>query len=358
MTAKIKTLIALALSLSAITLTSCSFIALNYSLNEQKNKLQENLENAQNGEDEIVSEIIPDLPDEPEDSEEPENLPTEPVPSADEVVYEYINVTRNTKPDEPGLDFGDKFTSKFSIPQLKAESENVKTFNQKILALYPELAFETDFSEEPVPTACIYNYSYSYDVTDKAVVAVIITESLGFYYSEGYTRHICLYYDLKNDCEVTAHDYLDAAGIDSATIAENAAKTLYIMTAKGQILGSYDMSFTDEYIKLGDTILVSERDGYVTADFSGEYGYSLFEIPTEEIVFEKATAVANAHIYATPAPQAEVLAVLDEAAEVSVIAKAELAQGLQTIEFEEAFSWYAVEYGNVRGYILEHELEF
>ena len=356
MTEKIKALIALALSVSALTTTSCSFVALNYSLKEQTDMLTEKTENAQSQENGEVSDVLPD--DIADETDEPENLPAEPVPAADETVYEYINVTRNTKPDMPGLDFGDEFTSHFSVPQLKAESENVKTFNQKILALYPDLAFETDFSQEPVPTECIFNYSYSYDVTDKAVVAVIITESLGYYYSEGYTRHICLYYDLKNDCEVTAQDYLDAAGIDSATVAENAAKTLYIMTAKGDMMGSYDMRFTDEYVKLGDTLFASENDGYVMADVSGEYGYSLFEIPTEEIVFEKAKAVANAHIYATPAPQAEVLAVLDDAAKVSVICKAELPEGMQTIEFEEAFSWYAVEYGNVRGYILEHELEF
>ncbi len=348
MTAKTKALFALLLSASALFASSCAFVKTDEHT-EQESEVIDEKEEIEEKKDEEISPVTP---------EELENQPIEPVSSDDETVYEYINVTRNTKPDAPGLDFGDKFTSSFSIPQLKAESDNVKAFNEQLLALYPDLAFETDFTDDAVPTECTFNYSYSYDITDKAVVAIVITERLGYYYSEGYTSHTCFYYDLKNDCEVTAEVYLDAAGIDYETVKENASKTLHIRTATGDGTGSYDMRFADEYIEIGDAVMVSDTEGFVKTGFSNDYGYELVDIPTEEIVYEKARVTPNAHIYATPTPEAEVLGVLDGDTEVFVICEAYLPDNIQTIEFDDSFKWYAVEYGDIRGYMLEMELRF
>ena len=356
-----KKLFCILLSASALLAASCTFVKTTENEKEEKEAVEvkeDETEKEEEKEEKQETENENENENENTDEKEeiPENVGTDPVPTEDDVVFEYINVVRNTKPDMEGLDFGDEFTSSFSIPQLKAQSDNVASFNQKILDIYPDLAFEKDFSDEPVATECTYDYSYSYDVTDNAIVALVITESLGYYYSEGYTRNIFLYYDLKNDCEVAASDYLDALGIDYETIKQNALKTLYIKTATCDGIGSYDMRFADEYITIGTDIIPCEEEGFVNIEFSSDYGYYFVEIPTEEIAFEKATATNNAHIYATPTPEAEVLAVLDAGAELSVLCKAALAEGVQTIEYDENFEWYAVEYGNVRGYILSHEL--
>lgn len=336
--------------LSGLTLvvSSCTFVKVEENENiEQEKEIVDVKENENEKENE-----------EEKEPEIPENTDTSPVPTENDVVFEYLNVVRNTKPDMEGLDFGDKFTSSFSIPQLKAESDNVKAFNEKILDIYPDFAFEKDFSDEPVATECAYNYTYTYDVTDNAIVALAITESLGYYYSERYTSHIFLYYDLKNDCEVVVYDYLDALGIDYDTLKANAKKTLYIKTATGDGIGAYDMRFADEYIAVGEDIIPSETDGFVNVEFSSDFGYYFVEIPTDEIVFEKAHSTASAHIYATPSPEAEVLSVLSDGTEVSVICKASLPEYMQTIEFDENFEWFAVELGDVRGYMLEMELKF
>ena len=292
------------------------------------------------------------------ENEQPENLPTDPVKVEVDVVYEYINVTRNVKPDTEGLDFGDEFTSSFSVPQLAVDSDNAESFNQKLRAVYPDLAFEAKFSDEPVPTPCIYNYSYIYDVTDRGYVAIVITEGLGFYYSEGYTSHTCLYYDLKNDCEATAEEYLESAGIDDEKLKENTKKLFYQLAAKGELDDvSYDLSHINEYPEIGEVAIRSENEGYITVNISGYVGYYFIDVPVDEIVFEKAVCLPGTSVYSTPSfEDSRTLAIFEDSTELSVITKAQLPEYMQTVEFDESFEWYAVEYDGICGYVLATDI--
>ena len=294
--------------------------------------------------------------DEEQEEEIIENLPTLPAEAPENEVFEYKNVTVEVIPDDETLAaWGDIFTSSFRVPAIALESDNAKAFNEKILAEYPSYGF-AEVSESPVSAERIYRYDYISDVNDRAVVAIVLQKQIGYFYSEYGTVFKAFYYDLKGDCEVTAQDYLDSLDINYDELYSNIQKDLYVKAAHGQVSSSYDLSYVDEYTTTGDVVIASENDGFVLVDVSGEYGYYLEEFPIFSEDSVKALCTQDAHIYATPSPEAEVLCVLDKDTEVFILTKTSLAEGLDTIEFDTQFSWYAVEYNGIHGYMLEHEL--
>lgn len=293
------------------------------------------------------------------DDEVIENVGTQPVEVENKEVYDYADITRKIIPtDKEMASWGDEFTMSFRVPAINLESDNARTFNEKIFAHYPQYAFETDFDETPIAVDRIYRYDYICDVTDKAIAAIIIKKQVGYYYSEYGTDYVAFYYDLKGDCEVSSAEYLDSLDIDSDEFFDNVQKNIYIKAAHGEIFSTYDFYFVDEHISVGECVIASENDGFLMVEISGEYGYYLEDFPISSEDFLVVPCTNNAHIYKTPSIEAEVIGVLDGGTQVYVVTKAELAEGLQTIEFDSQFSWCAVDYQGIYGYMLAHELEF
>ena len=273
-------------------------------------------------------------------------------------VYEYKNVTMEIVPDDETLaSWGDIFTSSFRVPAVNLESDNAKAFNQKIFDEYPSYAF-AEVSDTPVSVDRIYRYDYFSDVTDNAMVAIVLQKQVGYFYSEYGTEFKAYYYDLKGDCELSAEDYLDSLDIDLDDFFANVKKELYIRAAHGELSFSYDLKYVDEYSKVGKVVIASENEGFLLTEIEGEYGSYLDEFSVLSQDSEKVTCSADAHVYATPSPEAEIIDILEPGAEVLILTKALLPEGLETIEFDTKFSWYAVEFGGTYGYMLEHELNF
>ncbi len=349
MTAKMKVLFALFLSVSTLFASSCAFVKVEEHT-EQESEIIDEKEEIEEKKDEEISPVTP---------EELENQPTEPVFVLDDTVYEYAKVERKIMPSDATMaEWGDEFSMSFRVPAINLESDNARAFNEKISARYPQYAFETEFGEEPLAIDRIYHYDYISDVTEKAVVAIVLQKRVGYFYSEYGTEYEAFYYDLKGDCEVTASDYLDSLDINSEEFFQNIKKSLYVKAARGEISGVYDMSFADEYVSVGECVIASEEDGFIKVNLSGEYGYYLEDFPIFAQDSLLASCARNAHIYKTPSPEAETLGVLDGGTEVYVICEAYLPDNIQTIEFDDSFKWYAVEYKGIRGYMLEMELRF
>ena len=290
-----------------------------------------------------------------------ENLPTQPVKVDNDAVYEYINVTRNVKPDNKVLDYGDIYTSSFSIPQLSIESRNAERFNEKILEMYPDIAFEAEFSDDPVPTPYISNYSYLSDITDSGIVAIVVRETLGYYASESYTSYTDFYYDLKNDRETTQDEYLDAIGTTRDKVTETAQKAIYIKAAKGELSDcSYDLGvIKDYYPTMGEVVIRSENKGYICVDITGYGGYYLIDIPLDSIEYKRGYCFDEeaVTVYETPSIGADVVTAFEDETVVDVITKAAIPDYCDSYEYDEEYEWYAVTYDGIYGYVLDSQID-